>query len=274
MRVHVIQVGQVSLHPGFFEATKIRDALRSAFGNRGASFPVFSFVIEHPDGHVVVDTGWHHGIQELSAVRVLSRLLRAPPLISPDEEVGPAMRAVGLRPEDVRLVIPTHLDADHAGGIGHFPRSEIIVHRAEYDYCTKTRYGRARAQGRFWPDWFRPALYDLEPEPYGAFSHSHAVTERGDVRIVPTPGHSPAHVSPVFEHDGKKLFFAGDHLIGQDWITESGVRLSAMLHVYKKHARDTNRRLFDFVREFPTIVLPSHDADGAANLERGEPVCV
>ncbi len=274
MRVHVIQVGRVSVDERFFEATNVWAAFRAAFGNRGASFPVFGFVVEHPDGVVVVDTGWHHGIQDLSAVRLLSRLMKAPPLITADEEIGPRMRAAGLRPEDVRLVIPTHLDADHAGGIGHFPNSTILVNRAEYEYVTKTRSGRLRAQARFWPDWFAPSFYDLDAEPYGPFAQSFSVTDAKGIRIVPTPGHSPAHVSPVFESDGTKLFFGGDHLIRQSWITSGGIRVSAALHPFKGQARDTNARLMSFVREFPTVVLPSHDPDAEASVAAGEPLRV
>jgi glyoxylase-like metal-dependent hydrolase (beta-lactamase superfamily II) len=202
------------------------------------------------------------------------RLLKVPVFVTADDEVAPRMRAAGLRTEDVRLVIPTHLDADHAGGIGHFPDATILVNRPEFEYVTQTRYGRIRSQQRFWPDWFQPSLYDLEPEPYGPFIESFSVTDNGDVRLVPTPGHSPAHVSPVIDDDGKKLFFAGDQLIRQDWITADGVKLSAALHVYKKLARDTNAKLWEFVKQFPTIVLPSHDSDAEANISAGEPLKV
>lgn len=274
MRVHVLQVGRVSLHEGFFGATKLRTAFREAFANRGASFPVFAFVVEHPDGHIVIDTGWSHEIQSLPGLRLLSRVMRAPPLIEPGEDIGSRMRAAGLRPEDVRLVIPTHLDCDHAGGIGAFPDATIVVNRAEWDYVTKTRFGRARAQGRLWPAWFEPSIYDLAPEPYGAFAESAPMTDRGDVRVVPTPGHSPAHVSPVFESDGMRILFAGDHMVRQDWITPEGIRVSPALHVYKAQARDTNERLLAFVREFPTVVVPSHDSDAARTLAAREPLRV
>lgn len=274
MRVHVLQVGRVFVSEEFFNATTTLGAFRGAFSNRGDTFPVFAFVVEHPDGNIVIDTGWHHGVQQLPAVRFITRLTGAPTFVTADDEVGPQMRAAGLSPDDVRLVVPTHMDADHAGGVGHFPNSTIVVNRPEWEYVTQTRYGRVRAQSRFWPDWFRPSLYDLEPEPYGSFTQSLALTDSKDVRVVPTPGHSPAHVSVVIESGGRKLFFAGDHLIRKDWITANGVKLSAALHVYKKQARDTNKRLWDFVREFPTIVLPSHDEDAEANLAAGEPLKV
>ncbi len=271
MRVHVIQVGRVPVSEQFFAATRLGDALR-ALARRGESFPVFAFIIEHSDGHIVVDTGYHHGVTQLPLVRFLRRLLRTGVFMQLEDEVGPRMRAIGLRPEDVRLVIPTHLDADHAGGVGHFPNARILVNRAEYNYATKTRLGRMRALPGLWPDWFRPCLYDLEPEPYGPFPQSFSATERGDVRIVPTPGHTPAHVSPVIDTPGKKLLFAGDHILRQDWITADGIRLAATLHVYKRQARETSERICAFVKDLPTIVLPSHDPDVARIVMAMEPI--
>lgn len=271
MRVHVVQVGTVPVDESFFTATRGTDALRG-FLKRGASFPVFAFVVEHPDGHIVVDTGWSHELALLPAVKLLGRLTGHVLAITPDDEVGPRMRAHGLRPEDVRLVIPTHMDCDHAGGIGHFPNATIIVNRPEYEYVTTNRFGKVRGQPKRWPSWFQPSLYDLRPEPYGSFPISFPVTDRGDVRIVPTPGHSPAHVSPVVDSDGIKLFFAGDHMIRQDWITADGIRLSTALHAYKRQARETSERICAFVKEFDTIVVPSHDADAETNLEALKPL--
>ena len=271
MCIHVVQVGRVPVSEQFFAATKLEDALR-AVARYGESFPVFAFIIEHSDGHIVVDTGYHHGITQLPLVRLLRRLLRIGIFIQPDEEIGPRMRAIGLRPEDVRLVIPTHLDADHAGGVGHFPNATILVNRAEYYYATKTRFGRMRALPRLWPDSFQPCLYDLEPEPYGPFPQSFSVTDRGDVRIVPTPGHTPAHVSPVIDLAGKKILFAGDHLLRQDWITAEGIRLAATLHVYKREAQETSERICAFVKDCPTVVLPSHDPDVARIVMAMEPM--
>jgi glyoxylase-like metal-dependent hydrolase (beta-lactamase superfamily II) len=271
MRVHVVQVGCVPVSEQFFAATRFVDALR-ALTRRGESFPVFAFIIEHSDGHIVVDTGYHHRIMQLPIVRLLCRLFRIGTFVTPDGEVGPRMCAIGLRPEDVRLVIPTHLDADHAGGISHFPNAMILVNRAEYNYATQNGFGRLRTLPQLWPDWFQPSLYDLEPEPYGPFPQSFSATEYGDVRIVPTPGHSPAHVSPVIDSNGKKLLFVGDHVLRQNWITVEGIRLAATLHVYKRQAQETSERICAFVKDQPTVVLPSHDPDIARIVTTMEPI--
>ena len=51
---------------------------------------------------------------------------------NPEQEVGPQLEALGIHPNDVRWVIMTHLHTDHAGGLHHFPKSEILVMRRAF----------------------------------------------------------------------------------------------------------------------------------------------
>jgi N-acyl homoserine lactone hydrolase len=91
--------------------------------------PIFAWLIEHPEGLIVVDTGetaraaqpgyypaWH------PYFRFAMRLD-----VRDDDEIGPQLRALGFSPDDVRCVVLTHLHTDHAGGLEHFPHSEIVV---------------------------------------------------------------------------------------------------------------------------------------------------
>ena len=88
--------------------------------------PIYAWLIEHPEGLIVVDTGetaragepgyfprWHPYFK--LAVREW---------VQPEDEIGPRLRALGFSPDDVRWVILTHLHTDHAGGLAHFPRSD------------------------------------------------------------------------------------------------------------------------------------------------------
>jgi glyoxylase-like metal-dependent hydrolase (beta-lactamase superfamily II) len=45
--------------------------------------------------------------------------------VTDDEEIGPQITALGFSPDDIRWVVMTHLHTDHAGGLSHFPNSEI-----------------------------------------------------------------------------------------------------------------------------------------------------
>jgi len=84
--------------------------------------PTFAWLIDHPEGPIVVDTG---------AAAHLLRLPRWHPYfrlavrfaIEPEEEVGPRLRAFGLDPRDVRTVVLTHMHIDHDAGLHHFPSS-------------------------------------------------------------------------------------------------------------------------------------------------------
>jgi N-acyl homoserine lactone hydrolase len=135
-------------------------------------------------------------------------------VIAPGEEVDAQMRAQNLAAEDIRRVVLTHLDWDHTGGLGHFPNAEALVHRPEYECASP--FGRLRYQPELWPPGFEPTVYDLEPEPFGPFTESKPLTESGDVRLVPVPGHSIGQVGVIVRTDGPPLFFAADHMLRQD----------------------------------------------------------
>lgn len=66
------------------------------------------------------------------------------------EAIGPRMQAAGLNPDNVRTVILTHLDVDHVGGVGWFPRANMLVHRPEYEMAStfmgKMRYSLTRVR--------------------------------------------------------------------------------------------------------------------------------
>ena len=61
-----------------------------------------------------------------------------------------------------------------------------------------------------WPSSFDPTPLVLADEPYGPFARSRRLTARGDVIAVPTPGHTPDHVSVIVEDGDAAIFIAGD----------------------------------------------------------------
>lgn len=266
MRVHVIQTGNLIGNETFLRGQSWSSVLRKA---KRYEFPAYCYIIEHPDGHIAIDTG----MTSRARTPRLARRFVPTPVATEQDEVGPQMRAVGLDPNDVRLVVVTHLDWDHVGGVGHFPHAEVLVHRPEFEFA-KTFQGKMRYQPKLWPSSFDPTLYDLEAEPYGPFAHSKTVTDRRDVRLVPIPGHSIAQVAAIVKTGRTTLFFGADHMLRQDWFLED---LRVGRHVglglfFREQAIDTTKRIARFMEETPTILLPAHDADAVARLAAGRPL--
>ena len=174
MKIHAIQTGTVALTSAWREGVGHgRRRLLNAILDREWTepLPIYAFVIEHPEGVIVVDTGedtrasqrsyfarWHPGLRAFRE------------WVEPEQEIGPQLERLGIRPSDMRWVVLTHLHTDHAGGLHHFPDNEILVTRTELEYGSGLR-GRVRGYvaNKRWPAWFSPTALELEPEGFGPF---------------------------------------------------------------------------------------------------------
>jgi glyoxylase-like metal-dependent hydrolase (beta-lactamase superfamily II) len=274
MKIHAIQTGTVAVRSRQQKGVGRGQArlARTLMDRRWTDpLPIYAWLIEHPEGLIVVDTGeaahvndpgyfprWHPyfrlGVKEW---------------VEPDEEVGPKLKTLGLSPDDVRWVIMTHLHTDHAGGLAHFPQSEILVHRSEFDNASGLM-GKVRGfLPHRWPSWFSPRLFELAPETFAPFPESLRVTEAGDVTIVATHGHTKAHVSVVIEEGPQAVFFAGDSSYTQALMLEGAIDGVAP---DERAARETLDRIREFTRQQPVVYLPSHDPGAGRRLDAREKI--
>lgn len=219
------------------------------------SLPIHVWVIEHPEGVIVVDTGELAGAPALPFARFE---------IAPEDEIGPQLRGLGIAPADVRMVVLTHLHGDHIDGVGHFAGRDILVNEGEYRYI-KSLQGRINsAIGRqVWPAGFIPRTFAFRPEPLGPFARSYPLTAAGDMLVVPTPGHTPNHSSVVVLKDGISYFLAGDTSYTEKQLLDGrvdGVSPNAA------QARNTMRTIVRYAAQHPTVYLPSHDPESAMRL--------
>ena len=158
--------------------------LASLRGVDGRDWPVHGFVVTHPGGAVLVDTGVGGPEEVLNDWRVVNR------------SVADALAGLDMTPADIGLVINTHLHFDHCGQNAVFRHAACYVQRAELD----------RAQRE-------------EPELYDWFGFMNARWELldGDAEVLPglsvitTPGHTVGHQCVVVQSaDGGPDLLIGD----------------------------------------------------------------
>ncbi len=233
--------------------------------------PIFCYVIEHPEGLIVVDTG----IPADANARVwfppwMALVQHAAKFdMAPEQEIGSQMRARGLSPRDVRWVVLTHLHQDHDGGLHHFAQAEIVIGRAEWNAARGLGGRLGGYLNQRWPAWLAPSLVDFADDPRGPFPQSFALTARGDVQLVPTPGHSAGHMSVLLEEDSQLICFAGDASYSQDLLLADAVD---GVGPDPAAQRRTHQRLLELAVQTPTVYLPTHEWEAGRRLIYREPI--
>ncbi len=228
--------------------------------------PILAWVIEHPEGLILVDTGERAAASDLSSYLACDPanrwffLRNLPIFVTAAEELPVQMRTLGLSPERVTRVVLTHLHQDHTGGLAFFPQAEFMVSRDEYQGHLQRPMGAVR---RLWPEHFRPRLLEPDGPPLGPFPSSTALTRAGDVLIVPTPGHSYGHQSVVVRDGALSYFLAGDLAFSQDALRARQLQgIASDL----AQARQSMNQTLEFLSCSPSVFLPSHDPGSLSRL--------
>ncbi len=172
-------------------------------------------LVEAADSLVLIDTGL--GLQDVAAPKGrLSRFFLT--LIRPEfREEMTAVRQVqrlGFNPTDVRHIVLTHLDFDHAGGLDDFPAARVHMLQAERDNATaqSTWLDRQRFRPQQWSTQVNWRVYQSsEGEPWLGFD---CVRELEgippDILMVPLIGHTLGHTGIAIKTDDQWLLHAGD----------------------------------------------------------------
>jgi N-acyl homoserine lactone hydrolase len=274
MRIHAIQTGTVAVKRSQPDGGGRRRANPAAVlvDRRWTEpLPILAWLIEHPEGPIVVDTGETSRAAEPGYLTPWHPYFRLAvrEWVRPEDEIGPQLRGLGIAPEDVRRVVLTHFHTDHAGGLAHFHDSEIVTSRRAFEEA-RGLAGKVRGfLPQHWPAGFAPTALDFDGGPFGPFLSSASLTAAGDVRLLPTPGHTAGHVSVAVEEDDTVVFLAGDASYTQALMLAGradGVAPRRSL------ALETLARIRRLAAERPTVYLPSHDPDSARRLGARETV--
>jgi glyoxylase-like metal-dependent hydrolase (beta-lactamase superfamily II) len=173
-----------------------------------------------------------------------------------------SLRSAGYTPEEVNLVLVTHLHSDHIGGITTqdgkrvFPNADVYVAKAESDFWLSPEFA-AQAPKDAQP-FFKSAQAIAAPYikagKWHTFSDSDTIVD--GMQIVPLHGHTPGHTGYEFSSKGQKILFWGD-IIHAQRVQLQHPEVTAVFDIDQTAAAATrNQLLAKLAREDVLIAAP------------------
>jgi len=149
--------------------------------------PYFFYLLEHPEGLVLFDTGVHPMLIADIKAHLGPEADNWGIEAKPADDARAKLATLGVAPEDISHVIMSHLHYDHSGGITSFPGAQIWMQRAEWDFAHNPPVYQAGlyVRSEFEIPTARLRLIEGEQDLFGD----------GAITMIPTPGHTPGHQS-------------------------------------------------------------------------------
>lgn len=220
-------------------------------GEQMITIPVPSYLITHPKGNVVFDTGVHCSVMKDPVARLGAAVAKSFTSRSkPNEEIVAQLAQFKLTPNDIKYVINSHFHFDHCGGNEFFPQSTILVQKNE---LLTARDPELNKKTNFDPqDWNHKLNYQAVDGELDLFGD-------GALVLFPTHGHTPGHQSlRVQVTKGAAFVMTGDACYTKSNMDENRLPLIASDRDEMYRSLGTLRDLRD---KAGATILYGHDPD-------------
>ena len=212
-------------------------------------FPVYSVLVEHPDGLFLFDTGY-----DLEHVqKVLPFEL---PEQTKDQTIPAQLEKCGFESEQVDYVINSHFHFDHVGGNKYLTNATTLVNKEELRH--------AKVPEPFEHLGYSDLSFDFPGTKYEQIT--------GDVEIAAgiwlfeTPGHTAGHYSMMVEMDGgPSMIFAGDAVYTFETLERE---IIGGFHLDPTASVDSIRRLKRLAKVHEAEIYPSHEMEPFADWRK------
>ena len=228
---------------------------------------------ETDDGLVLIDAGV--GLLDCADPSRLGPFHRALRMaLEPAEAAVRQVAALGYDPADVRHIVLTHLDLDHAGGLADFPHAVVHTTAREHHAAVvaPTLQERARYRKEQWAHGPRFTTYAGEGEEWLGLAEAFALEGLDDrFRLVPLPGHTRGHAAVAIDRGDRWLLHAGDAFFERASLRlptdppedQRGRRTvlayEQLVAINRGQVRDNHERLTELRRRGDVDVVCAHD---------------
>jgi glyoxylase-like metal-dependent hydrolase (beta-lactamase superfamily II) len=264
MRIHHLNCGSMCPRGG---------RLFGGAGGPWAAAPMccHCLLIESEEGLILVDSGL--GVEDVADPKRLGFLFCAAtrPRLEVSETALRQVADLGFSVADVRHIVPTHLDLDHAGGLADFPGATVHVFAPELraalnppTLMERHRYRAAQLSGA--AKW---APVEAGGDDWCGFSSVRALPAvRDDALLIPLPGHTRGHCGVAVRTGDGWLLHCGDAYFHHTEVAPAGGRapsgvrwFESIVNIDKKARLENQKRLRELARNHGGEVklICSHD---------------
>lgn len=233
-------------------------------------------VLETPSGLVLVDTGF--GTRDVAEPTRLGRpfLAMVRPRLRREDTALAHVQALGYAAGDVRAILPTHLDLDHAGGLSDFPEASVHVHAPEVEAALaptlRERLRYRRVHFEHGPRWER---HRTGGERWRGFECVRSLPGLPpELLVVPTVGHTRGHAAIAIDLGDRVLVHAGDAYFHREEMRQPPSCPAPLQHFQRLMAvndgarRHNQARLRELAQQPGVTIFCAHDPVELERLRR------
>ncbi len=188
MKMHFLQGGRLRMRRSIYVPGSAKEETME--------LPVHSTLIRHAQGNVLFDSGCNPLAATDPQARWGGIAKVMTPIFTPEQTVVQELATLGLAPDDIDVVICSHLHPDHCGCNEYFTRATILCHEAEVAAATAEG---AENQGYLKQEWDQPQGFQI-------FDAEHDVFGDGRIVLLPLPGHTPGMTAARISLDREGIF--------------------------------------------------------------------
>lgn len=188
MKMHMLSGGRLRMKKSVY----IPDADRT----ETIELPVSCFLLRHPQGNVLFDTGCHPSTAHDAEARWGAMAKAMVPISRPNDNVVDELKNIGFTPDDIDVVVNSHFHSDHCGCNEFFKKATVVCHARELEAAR----GEDAAKIGYMPaDW-------KQPMPVEAIEGQRDLFNDGRIVLVPMPGHTPGMTAALVGLDKSGSF--------------------------------------------------------------------
>jgi glyoxylase-like metal-dependent hydrolase (beta-lactamase superfamily II) len=247
MKMHALSGGRVRMRKSVY----VPDADRSEM----IELPISCFLLRHAQGNVLFDTGCHPAVPDDPAARWGGLAKMMVPIMPKGNNVLTGLSCVGLAPDDIDIVVCSHLHPDHCGCNSFFRRASVVVHARE---VVAARAPNAEAMGYLAPEW-----------DFGTFDQLGGQRDLfgdGKIVLIELPGHTPGSVGALVTLESSGTFLLAADTVSLRSTLDTGV---IPRNTQQPEALAKSLREIRAIEARGVTVLAGHDAAQWETLRKG-----